>query len=67
MQAQKKVLIVDDEIDMRMFLTTLMETNGYSTVRARDGAEGLEAALTHRPDLIILDIMMPKEGGVHIT
>jgi DNA-binding response OmpR family regulator len=66
MQAQKKVLIVDDEIDMRLFLTTLMETNGYLAIRAKNGVEGLEAVRAHQPDLVILDIMMPKEGGVHM-
>ncbi len=66
MQAQKKILIVDDEIDMRLFLTTLVETNGYLAIRARNGAEGLQAVTEHQPDLIILDIMMPKEGGVHM-
>lgn len=66
MQAQKKVLIVDDEIDMRLFLTTLMETNGYLAIRAQNGVEGLEAVRAHQPDLVILDIMMPKEGGVHM-
>lgn len=66
MQAQKKVLIVDDEIDMRLFLTTLMETNGYLAIRAQNGVEGLEAVRAHQPDVVILDIMMPKEGGVHM-
>ena len=66
MPAQKKVLIVDDEIDMRLFLTTLMETNGYLAIRAQNGVEGLEAVRAHQPDVVILDIMMPKEGGVHM-
>jgi len=66
MEQKKAVLIVDDEIDMRLFLKTLLETSGYVTFRAQNGAEGLEAAITHCPDLIILDIMMPKEGGVQM-
>jgi two-component system phosphate regulon response regulator PhoB len=66
MEQKKTVLIVDDEIDMRLFLKTLLETSGYHTLRAQNGAEGLEAAIAHQPDLIILDIMMPKEGGVQM-
>ncbi len=62
----KKILIVDDEIDMRIFLSTLLETNGYRPVVTRDGEEGLEKAKDVPPDLIILDIMMPGEGGVYM-
>jgi len=62
----KKILIVDDEIDMRVFLSTLLETNGYSPVATRDGKEGLMKAREIEPDLIILDVMMPGEGGVHM-
>ena len=60
------ILIVDDEMDMRFFLATLVETNGYRFVLAKDGAEGLAAVRKHRPAMIILDIMMPKEGGIHM-
>jgi len=59
-----KVLIVDDEIDMRIFISTLFETNGYSPVATRDGKTGLQKAKELLPDLIILDVMMPGEGGV---
>ena len=62
----KTILIVDDEIDMRLFLSTLVETSGYHPVLARNGVEGLEAAGSSMPDLIMLDIMMPKEGGVYM-
>jgi two-component system phosphate regulon response regulator PhoB len=59
-----KVLIVDDEIDMRIFMATLFETNGYTPVITRDGKAGLKKAKEVLPDLIILDVMMPGEGGV---
>ena len=59
-----KVLVVDDEPDMRIFLTTLLETNGFKPIPAADGRQGLEAARNNRPSLIILDVMMPKESGV---
>lgn len=60
----KKVLIVDDDLHMRFFLKTLLETNGFIPITAREGAEGIQKATDSRPDLIILDIMMPGEGGV---
>jgi CheY-like chemotaxis protein len=62
----KKVLIVDDEMDMRIFISTLLETSGYKPFATRDGKEGLEKAKAVKPDLIILDVMMPGEGGVYM-
>ena len=60
----KKVLVVDDEQDIRVFMTTLLETNGYKVIAAKDGLEGLEMARAKHPGLIIMDIMMPKESGI---
>lgn len=57
------ILIVDDEMDMRIFMSTLFETSGFKAVTARDGNQGLVRAGENRPDLIILDVMMPGEGG----
>lgn len=62
----KKVLIVEDEMDMRIFISTLLETSGYKPFATRDGKEGLEKAKAVKPDLIILDVMMPGEGGVYM-
>ena len=62
----KKVLVVDDELDMRIFITTLLETNGYRPLSAEDGIQGLEMARQKKPSLIILDIMMPKESGINL-
>jgi CheY-like chemotaxis protein len=59
-----RVLIVDDEIEMRIFLSALFETNGYRPETSRDGRTGLQKAGEILPDLIILDVMMPGEGGV---
>ena len=61
--AKPVILIVDDEMDMRIFMSTLFETSGFKPVAARDGGQGLARARGNRPDLVILDVMMPGEGG----
>lgn len=63
---KKKILIVDDEMDMRIFISALMETSGYKAVATRDGKDGILKARDIIPDLIILDVMMPGEGGVQM-
>ena len=60
----KKVLVVDDELDIRTFIITLLETENYKPLSAKDGKEGLEIARREKPALIILDVMMPKESGI---
>ena len=62
----QKVLVVDDELDMRTFVTTLLETHGYKPISAVNGEEGLEVAKKEKPSLIILDVMMPKESGMNM-
>lgn len=62
----KKVLVVDDELDMRIFVTTLLETSGYKPLSAVDGKEGLEIARQKKPKLVILDVMMPNESGINL-
>jgi CheY-like chemotaxis protein len=63
---RKKVLVVDDELDMRTFIATLLETSGYRPIVATNGEEGIAKAREHKPVVIILDVMMPKEGGVQM-
>ncbi len=60
----KKILIIDDEPDIVVYLKLLLENNGYSVVTASDGQEGFELARTEKPDLVCLDIMMPRKTGV---
>lgn len=59
----KKILIIDDEPDIILFLETLFKKHGYQTVTASDGVRGLETAKAEKPDLITLDLAMPKETG----
>jgi CheY-like chemotaxis protein len=63
---KKTVLIVEDELDMRIFISTLLKTSGYRPIMTKDGSEGLLKAREIDPDLIILDVMMPGEGGVQM-
>ena len=60
---QKKILIVDDEPDLVEMLTLRLEANDYQVISASDGQEGLDKARTEKPDLIILDLMLPKIDG----
>ena len=59
----KTVLVIDDEADVRVFLETVLKKHGYLVVTATNGAEGLKAARDKHPDLITLDLMMPKQSG----
>jgi CheY-like chemotaxis protein len=56
----KKILVVDDERDMRIFVSTVVETLGFEPAAAQDGTEALEKARSNPPALVILDVMMPK-------
>ncbi len=60
----KTVLIIDDEPDVVTYLSTLLEDNGYETVAAANGIEGMEKAKATHPDLICLDITMPEQSGI---
>jgi CheY-like chemotaxis protein len=59
----KRILVVDDEADVRRFLTAVLEKRGYETMTAADGREAYEIAERERPDLIILDLQMPDQTG----
>ncbi len=60
----KRVLVVDDEMDMRTYIATLLESNGYKAQVAEDGVKGMEAVRGRKPDLVVLDVMMPQESGL---
>ncbi len=61
-----RILIAEDEPDMAMGLRDNLQFEGFEVIEAADGAQALEAAKTQRPDLILLDIMMPKIDGFEV-
>ncbi len=61
---KQMVLVVDDDLHMRIFISTLLETNGYKSITAKNGNDGIEKTQECCPALIILDLMMPGEGGI---
>jgi len=61
----RKILVVDDESDMRIYLSTVVETMGFEPIVAGDGPEALKKARAFPPALVILDVMMPNiEDGL---
>ena len=62
----KKVLIVDDDVDIRKVVSKLVEKSGYEAMEAKNGVEGMGKVREHKPDLIILDMLMPKESGIRM-
>lgn len=63
---EKKILIVEDEDDVIEFVSTVLRENGFSTVIARNGEEALERIREDRPDLVIMDVLMPKQSGIRM-
>jgi DNA-binding response OmpR family regulator len=63
----KKILVVEDDVKIAAALRIRLETAGYEVVAAGDGFSGLKMTMTHRPDLILLDIMMPVGMGFSVA
>lgn len=61
-----KILIVDDEADIAKALTLRLEASGYKVIAASDGLMGLEMIRSEKPDLVLLDIMLPKLDGFKV-
>ncbi len=59
----KRVLLVDDDPDLVETVGAALESRGYAVIVARDGVEGLARAERDRPDLILLDVVMPRRSG----
>jgi len=66
MKNTKSILIVDDEIDVVDYLKLFFEDKSYDTFSASNGQEALEILKKHKPDLITMDISMPKKSGVKL-
>ncbi|HHD77485.1 MAG TPA: response regulator, partial [Campylobacteraceae bacterium] len=64
---QPTILIVDDIAVNRMTIKLSLKEEGYSFIDAKDGAEAIQKALTYKPDLILMDAMMPKMDGFEAT
>ncbi|MCP4747780.1 MAG: response regulator [Desulfobacteraceae bacterium] len=62
----KKVLVVDDDPDVRLFSTAVIEENGFNPIEAENGEEGMQLLKLEKPDLVILDVLMPRESGVRM-
>jgi len=62
----KRILLIEDERDLVETLTFRLQTNDYDVVVAYDGQEGLNRAKSEKPDLIILDLMLPKIDGYKV-
>ena len=62
----KKVLVVDDDPDVRLFSITVLEENGYTPIEATNGEEGMQLIRKEKPDLILLDVLMPRESGIRL-
>ena len=62
----KKVLIVDDDVDVTKIVSKLVERSGHEAVGGKNGIEGMGKAKEQEPDLIILDVLMPKESGIRM-
>jgi DNA-binding response OmpR family regulator len=63
MADNKIILIVDDDMELSDGLRTVLERQGFKVIQARDGQQGKQAIYQQRPDLVILDMMMPRMGG----
>ncbi len=62
--SKKTILVVDDEQDLLDLIEYNLKKEGYNVLKAENGLEGIQAAKDHRPNLVLLDIMMPKMDGI---
>lgn len=62
----KKVLVVDDDPDVVTFNVTIVEECGFTPIVAKNGEEGLNQVKEQKPDLIILDVLMPRQSGIRL-
>ncbi|MBI4227432.1 MAG: response regulator [Candidatus Omnitrophica bacterium] len=65
-KAKKTILFVDDEPDQVLLIQTRLEANGYAVLTAADGETGLQLAIERQPDLVIVDLLIPRLDGLEI-
>jgi len=63
----KKILIIDDQPNLRLLVSKILEIEGYEVTTAANGDEGINMAKAQKPDLILLDVMMPKKNGYQLA
>ena len=61
------VLVAEDDADIRLMMLTLLRMKGYKTAEARDGQETLDVALVERPDVILMDLQLPRLNGFAVA
>lgn len=66
MSSHGKILIIDDDPALRKLYEQRLHAAGYDIITASNGNEGVEQALTHQPNLVLLDLMMPAKGGLGV-
>jgi DNA-binding response OmpR family regulator len=64
--AEKKILLVDDDPDIRDAISVILEAQGYEVITAKDGLECFNILGAEKPDLLILDLLMPKMDGFEV-
>ncbi len=66
-RATSQILVIDDELAIRDFVRSFLEDEGYSVLVGRDGADALHLIRAHRPDLVLMDVMMPGLSGREVV
>ena len=66
MDSAKKILVVEDNLEMRNIISIRLEINGYKVISAEDGQQALDITKKENPDLLILDLMLPKITGFEV-
>jgi len=66
MQKQTKILVIDDDPDLQTAVRSVLESKSYQVIAALDGDQGLQKVVDERPDLIILDVIMPGKSGFEV-
>lgn len=64
--AKKTAVVIDDEVDITTFLSTILEENGFTVRTANDAKTGEELVRADPPDIVLIDLMMPGRGGVQL-